>query len=165
MDVGIGLIGGFRHSAVTLEDFDGRFDLPTPRIWPFRTVTVRRRIADECESRLAVKVLRRRTTGQVIRHSSQTKLRLPQRSHSAMDKSVQAMEKADYYANKAAGVGHGGILSDDPEAISKLRAELVGLQSEGNTAPVPPLSNGKTLRGRRLEKPRAISAASRVSAD
>ena len=51
------------------------------------------------------------------------------RSHSAMDKSVEAMQKADYYAGKAAGVGRGGISSDDPEAIKKLRAELVDMQA------------------------------------
>ena len=37
------------------------------------------------------------------------------RAHSAMNKSCEAQEKADYYARKAAGVGGGGISSDDPE--------------------------------------------------
>lgn len=51
------------------------------------------------------------------------------RAHSAMDKSCEAQEKADYYARKAAGVGRGGISSDDPEAIQKLRAQLVSMQA------------------------------------
>ena len=51
------------------------------------------------------------------------------RSHSAMDKSCEAQSKADYYARKAAGVGSGGISSDDPEAIAKLRAELASMQA------------------------------------
>lgn len=50
------------------------------------------------------------------------------RSDSAMRKSVEAQRTADYYARKAEGVGGGGISSDDPEAIAKLRGELKKLQ-------------------------------------
>lgn len=40
----------------------------------------------------------------------------------------EASEKADYYTQKAASVGAGGISSDDPEAVTKLRDKLAGLQ-------------------------------------
>lgn len=45
-----------------------------------------------------------------------------------MRKGVEASDKADYYADKAANVGTGGISSDDPEAIDKLREKLAGLE-------------------------------------
>jgi hypothetical protein len=41
-----------------------------------------------------------------------------------MDQGMEASKKADYYEDKAASVGKGGISSDDPDAIAKLRAEL-----------------------------------------
>ena len=43
-------------------------------------------------------------------------------------KSLEESQKAEYYAQKAASVGTGGISSDDPSAIEKLRAELVKLE-------------------------------------
>jgi hypothetical protein len=45
-----------------------------------------------------------------------------------MRKGVEASKKADYYAEKAASVGKGGISSDDPEAIDKLREKLADLE-------------------------------------
>ena len=45
-------------------------------------------------------------------------------------KSCQASQKADYYSAKAATVGTGGIASDDPEAISKLKAKLATLEAK-----------------------------------
>jgi prefoldin subunit 5 len=50
------------------------------------------------------------------------------RADAAIQFSIEAREKASYYARKADGVGKGGISSDDPEAIAKLRAELASLQ-------------------------------------
>jgi hypothetical protein len=46
---------------------------------------------------------------------------------------VDASKKADYYAEKAASVGSGGISSDDPEAIDKLREKLAGLEAVQET--------------------------------
>ncbi len=40
-----------------------------------------------------------------------------------MGKAVEAHRKADYYADKAASVGTGGISGNDPDALEKLRAE------------------------------------------
>ena len=51
------------------------------------------------------------------------------RSDSAMRKSIEGQQdSAEYYERKAQGVGQGGISSDDPEAVAKLRTELEQLQ-------------------------------------
>ncbi|MGO4395898.1 DUF3560 domain-containing protein [Variovorax sp. M-6] len=52
-----------------------------------------------------------------------------QRARNAMDRSCEAQEKAEHYARKAAGVGKGGISSDDPAAIEKLHAELARMRT------------------------------------
>lgn len=46
-----------------------------------------------------------------------------------MGASVAAAKSAEVLARRADGVGGGGISSDDPEALVKLRAELVALQT------------------------------------
>jgi hypothetical protein len=48
----------------------------------------------------------------------------------AMRKGLEASEKAEYYQQKAASVGTGGISSDDPEAITKLKNNLEGLEKQ-----------------------------------
>lgn len=40
------------------------------------------------------------------------------------EKSFELIDKAQHYEQKAAAVGSGGISSDDPDALAKLRAEL-----------------------------------------
>lgn len=45
------------------------------------------------------------------------------------EKSFELSAKAEHYAQKAASVGTGGISSDDPDAIAKLRAELADHQT------------------------------------
>jgi hypothetical protein len=42
-------------------------------------------------------------------------------------------KKAEHYADKAASVGKGGISSDDPDAIEKLKAKLLKLQAAQDT--------------------------------
>jgi len=44
-------------------------------------------------------------------------------------KASEATDKAEYYEQKAKGVGTGGISSDDPEAIQKLRDKLAGMEA------------------------------------
>jgi hypothetical protein len=44
--------------------------------------------------------------------------------HNTYGKGFALDDKADYYENKAASVGTGGISGDDPEAIAKLKAQL-----------------------------------------
>jgi len=46
-----------------------------------------------------------------------------------MDAGCREHSKADHYRAKAAGVGRGGISSDDPDALDKLREELSNLES------------------------------------
>ena len=46
------------------------------------------------------------------------------------EQSFEAGQKADYYAQKAASVGLGGISSDDPDAIEKLREKLAAMEAE-----------------------------------
>lgn len=42
---------------------------------------------------------------------------------------VEALDKAEYYERKAAGVGRAGVSSDDPEAVGKLREKLAHLEA------------------------------------
>lgn len=46
------------------------------------------------------------------------------RSDSAMRKACEATAKAEYYQRKADSVGKGGVSSDDPDAVEKLRIQL-----------------------------------------
>lgn len=57
-------------------------------------------------------------------HSEGRHRRTLERADNAMRRSINADKKADYYAGKAAGVGTGGISSDDPEAVTKLREKI-----------------------------------------
>lgn len=61
-------------------------------------------------------------------HSERRHRRDLQRIDDSMRKGVEAVERAQHYERKAAGVGRGGISSDDPEAVPKLRAELAELE-------------------------------------
>lgn len=47
--------------------------------------------------------------------------------HNTYGKAFALDDKAQYYQGRAASVGHSGIASDDPEAISKLNDKLKGL--------------------------------------
>ena len=46
----------------------------------------------------------------------------------AMEKSCEAAAASDHFARKAAAVGKGGISSDDPDAIGKVRAEVAAMR-------------------------------------
>lgn len=61
-------------------------------------------------------------------HSEKRDRNFRSKIHSIMGKSVQEMKKAEYYKNKADSVGKGGISSDDPNAIEKLKSKLEKLQ-------------------------------------
>lgn len=64
----------------------------------------------------------------LVDHYSAPRHRAALRRHdNQMRRSIEADKKADYYANKAAAVGTGGISSDDPQAIEKLRAQVADL--------------------------------------
>jgi hypothetical protein len=51
------------------------------------------------------------------------------RIHNTFGKALDAQDKAAHYAQKAVTVGTGGISSDDPDAIKKLRAELASAEN------------------------------------
>ena len=62
-------------------------------------------------------------------HSEGRHRRAIARAHAAMDKSVEHGKTADKLRSKAAGVGTGGISSDDPDALEKLREKLANLET------------------------------------
>ncbi|GIU51492.1 hypothetical protein TUM4438_41300 [Shewanella sairae] len=66
-------------------------------------------------------------------HSEKRARRHADKIFNDMGKSVAASEKADYLAGKAASIGSNGIASDDPEAITKLKAKLAGLERAQET--------------------------------
>lgn len=61
-------------------------------------------------------------------HSEGRDRRYRERIHNKFGQAFAALEKSEYYDEKAASVGTGGISSDDPDALQKLRAKLAGLQ-------------------------------------
>jgi hypothetical protein len=57
-------------------------------------------------------------------HSEKRHRAVIARANRALDKGIALNKAANEAASRAAGVGSGGISSDDPETISKLKAEL-----------------------------------------
>lgn len=57
-------------------------------------------------------------------HSEKRDRRYRAHIHDTFGKAFTTMDKADYYEQKAACVGTGGISSDDPDALDKLRHKL-----------------------------------------
>ena len=66
-------------------------------------------------------------------HSEGRDRRYRGRIHDKFGKSFALDDKADYYERKAASVGTGGISSDDPDAVQKLKAQLEGCQRSQET--------------------------------
>ncbi len=62
-------------------------------------------------------------------HSERRDRNFRNRIHNTYGKSFALSDKASYYEGKAASVGSGGISSDDPEAIQKLKIELAGCEA------------------------------------
>lgn len=61
-------------------------------------------------------------------HSERRHRRDLDRIDKKMRQAIEASKKSDYYARRAASVGQGGISSDDPDAIEKLKARLAELE-------------------------------------
>ncbi|MGO3743934.1 MAG: DUF3560 domain-containing protein [Alcaligenes aquatilis] len=61
-------------------------------------------------------------------HSERGDRRYRERISRGYEKSFELQKKAEHYADKAASVGKGGISSDDPAAIEKLKAKMAQLQ-------------------------------------
>jgi hypothetical protein len=67
----------------------------------------------------------------LIGHHSEKKHRAHlKRMDNIMRKGIDAGEKADHYRRKADAVGLGGISSDDPDAVKKLRDQLDALEEK-----------------------------------
>ncbi len=66
-------------------------------------------------------------------HSEKRHRRDLERIDNSMRKAIDASDKADYYRQKAAAVGEGGISSDDPKALVKLRERADELEAWQNT--------------------------------
>jgi len=62
-------------------------------------------------------------------HSEQRDRNFRNRIHDTYGKAFALQDKASHYASKAASVGTGGISSDDPDAIQKLRDELAHVEA------------------------------------
>ncbi len=62
-------------------------------------------------------------------HSERGDRRYRERIQQGYEESFELQKKAEHYAEKAAAVGKGGISSDDPQAIEKLKAKLASLQA------------------------------------
>lgn len=62
-------------------------------------------------------------------HSEKRDRNYRNRIHNTYGKAFALQDKAKHYEQKAASVGTGGISSDDPEAIKKLRAELASMEA------------------------------------
>lgn len=70
----------------------------------------------------------------LVGHHSESKHRNAiKRAQSAATKAVEERDKAQYYANKAASVGTGGVSSDNPDAIDILKEKLLGLEKLQDT--------------------------------
>jgi len=62
-------------------------------------------------------------------HSESRDRNFRKKIHNKFDKSFETAKTADYYKNKAASVGNGGISSDDPDAVIKLKEKLAKLEA------------------------------------
>lgn len=62
-------------------------------------------------------------------HAERGDRRYRERIQQGYEKSFELQKKAEHYVEKAASVGKGGISSDDPDAIEKLKAKLASLQA------------------------------------
>ena len=85
------------------------------------------RIESNAECHIATKMGKVIPMGQPIlvgHYSEGRDRRYRDRMGRHMEKSIDALKRAEYYEQKAASVGKGGISSDDPDAISKLQEKL-----------------------------------------
>lgn len=63
-------------------------------------------------------------------HSEKRDRGYRRRIQGTFEKAFKASDTADHYAQKAASVGTGGISSDDPEAVVKLRERIAELEAD-----------------------------------
>ena len=65
-------------------------------------------------------------------HSEKSDRRYRARITKKFEKSFEQTQKAEYYNDKAASSGKGGIMSDDPEAVIKLKEKIHALEKTRN---------------------------------
>lgn len=75
------------------------------------------------------------------------------------DRCIELQKKAEYYRGLAAGVGQGGISSDDPEAVVKLREDLAKLE---NAQRLMKLANAAIRREKKNGEPAQLSAVMKI---
>ena len=63
-------------------------------------------------------------------HSEKADRRYRGRIHSTFERSFEASKRADDLERRAANIGQGGISSDDPNVIDKLREQLTKIETE-----------------------------------
>lgn len=82
-------------------------------------------------------------------HSEKSDRRYRERIDNKYGKAFCLMEKAEYYEEKAASVGKGGISSDDPDALKKLREKFEAMRTkqEFMRAANAAIRKGKTPEG------------------
>ena len=61
-------------------------------------------------------------------HSEKRDRRYRERIHNTFGKSFECLDKSEYYEQKATAVGTGGISSDDPDALVKLKEKLESMK-------------------------------------
>ncbi len=67
----------------------------------------------------------------LVGHYSERGHRASLRRHDrAMQRAIDAQQRAQHYEHKADGVGRGGISADDPDAAEKLRAKIAKLEQQ-----------------------------------
>lgn len=66
-------------------------------------------------------------------HSEGADRRYRARIRRGFEKSFELQRRAEHYADKAAAVGKGGISSDDPQAVEKLKGQLMQMQRAHDT--------------------------------
>lgn len=66
-------------------------------------------------------------------HSEKADRRYRARIDATMSKACEMLDKAKYYESKAQTIGTGGVQTDDPEALIKLKAKLERLEKRRET--------------------------------
>lgn len=96
-------------------------------------------------------------------HSEKRDRKYRDKIHNTFGKAFELDGKAEHYQSKAAAVGTGGIATNDPEAVTKLKDKLAGLEKSQETMKTV----NKIVRSKKLsdaEKVAEIEAAGLLTA-
>ncbi|WP_231890413.1 DUF3560 domain-containing protein [Delftia sp. GW456-R20] len=81
-------------------------------------------------------------------HSAGRDINYRNKIHNTFGKSFAAQDKAQHYLRKASGVGNGGVSSDDPKAIEKLRSQLLNAEASQESMK----SANRAIRGKKSDE-------------